>query len=318
MNFCPVPHTSRDQFWLAFGVAAGCAVGYAIRSQIKTAGAAATSSTTLGTTFNEIFGFIGCGTISTAIVTGLCTLPPSQRPRAIIVSPRNKEKADALAAAFPRIVSVASTNQEVVDKTDIVFLAVGTKVAKDGTTISELNFKESQQIVSVMASIPMDDLRTLVRPVPDANICRAIPLPAVAVHKGATIVSDHPLAKRIFDPLGKAVVARNSKELDVLMCISCMMGPYYKTCGVVTEWLVENGITPQTASDLTVAFHHTVLSEAEHRVAEVKGPKAFEELVNEQTPGGLNETNVRTMGARGAFEAHATALTATLRGLRGE
>ena len=64
----------------------------------------------------------------------------------------------------------------------------------------------------------------------------AIPLPAVAVHKGATIVSDHPLAKQIFDPLGKAVVARNANELDVLMCISCMMGPYYKTCGVVTEW----------------------------------------------------------------------------------
>jgi quinol monooxygenase YgiN len=30
MPFCPVPHTARDQVWLAVGLAAGCAIGSAL------------------------------------------------------------------------------------------------------------------------------------------------------------------------------------------------------------------------------------------------------------------------------------------------
>ena len=315
MSFCPIPHTTRDQTWLAIGVATGCAVTYLLSNTTNSKKIIPSLSVKPNST--ETYGFVGCGTISTAIITGLCTLPLSQRPSNIIVSPRNKEKAQSLAQTFPKIVSIASSNQEVVDLSNVIFLAVGTKVAKSGA-ISKLTFTTKHKIVSVMASIPMDVVQTMVHPVPHEQICRAIPLPAVAVHKGATIVSDHPLAKQIFDPLGKAVVARNANELDVLMCISCMMGPYYKTCGVVTEWFVRNGISKETASDLTIAFYHTVLSEAEHRVTTVKGSEAFQELVNEQTPGGLNEKNVIDMNANGAFDAHTTALTNTLKGLRGE
>ena len=60
------------------------------------------------------YGFVGVGTMSSAIVRGLCTLPFP--PPSIVLSPRGAEKAAALAAEFgPQMVRVASSNQEVVD-----------------------------------------------------------------------------------------------------------------------------------------------------------------------------------------------------------
>ena len=44
-------------------------------------------------------GFIGTGSIAAAVVKGLCRADPA--PDAVLVSPRNAEKAAALAAEFP-------------------------------------------------------------------------------------------------------------------------------------------------------------------------------------------------------------------------
>ena len=310
-TFCPIPHTTRDQVWLAVGCAAGLAAGYALGRRSTPA----VSSIPADSSFPTM-GFVGCGTISVAIITGLCTLPPSQRPARIVVSPRNAKKSSALAAKFPDIVSVASSNQDVVDQSAIVFLAVLPQIAKE--VIPTLKFHEKHTVVSVIAALAIDELINLIQPVPAKQACRAIPLPAVAVHKGATICSQHPLAERIFNLLGTAVVARDSKELEVLMCISCMMGPFYKMSGVMCNWFVANGVTELTASNLTNAFHGTVLSEAEHRVAEVKGPSAFDQLVSEQTPGGLNAANVIDMTESGTFDQYSKALSVTLKRLRGE
>ncbi len=60
-------------------------------------------------------GFIGTGTITTALVTGLCTSP--RPPEELWVSPRNAEKAARLASAFDSV-RVAAGNQEVLDRTD--------------------------------------------------------------------------------------------------------------------------------------------------------------------------------------------------------
>ena len=307
---CPVPHKPRDQVWLTVGLAAGCMIGYYYGSRKRS------TTITIGTRPKQTIGFIGCGTISSAIVTGLCTLLPADRPSKIVLSPRNSEKAAALASQFPNIVTVASTNQEVVNLSDVVFLAVIPQIAKK--VLSTLTFQKKHTIISVISALSINDLVPLVQPVPSTQICRAIPLPAVAVHKGSTIVTSHPDAERIFNLLGTAVIARNSKEFEVLMCISCMMGPFYKTCGVLSNWFVDNGIEPKTASSLTIAFHHTVLSEAEHRVESVKSPAAFNELVSEQTPGGLNEANVNDMTGAGTFDEYTKALNTTLKRLRGE
>ena len=64
-------------------------------------------------------GFIGTGIITTSVVTGFCE--SGMENLQIVVSPRNKERAQMLHEKYPEIVSVAADNQEVVDRSDWVF-----------------------------------------------------------------------------------------------------------------------------------------------------------------------------------------------------
>ena len=74
-------------------------------------------------------GFIGTGIITTSVVTGFCE--SGMENLQIVVSPRNKERAQMLHEKYPEIVSVAADNQEVVDRSDWVFAALLPKAAED-------------------------------------------------------------------------------------------------------------------------------------------------------------------------------------------
>jgi len=56
-------------------------------------------------------GFVGCGTITSSMVTGLCSTGSAG---AITVSPRNAQVAAGLASRFANV-QVAPTNQAVLD-----------------------------------------------------------------------------------------------------------------------------------------------------------------------------------------------------------
>ena len=62
-------------------------------------------------------GFIGTGALTSSLVTGFCERA-AQDPHPIIVSPRNRENAARLKAAYPKRVMVAQSMQEVVDRSD--------------------------------------------------------------------------------------------------------------------------------------------------------------------------------------------------------
>jgi len=112
-------------------------------------------------------GFLGFGTINNACATGLLTSDKFQGN--VIVSPRNAEKAEALRAAHPKrvtIVSVkidlrdkqlfhqfqtappfilqASDNQQVVDGSKIVFIAVLPSQAE--ATLGTLKFSSNHTV----------------------------------------------------------------------------------------------------------------------------------------------------------------------------
>ena len=72
-------------------------------------------------------GFIGTGKIASSVITGICTSKISFQK--ILVSPRNRNIAQKLKKKF-RKVSIAKTNQKIIDKCDWVFLAVTPKVGE--------------------------------------------------------------------------------------------------------------------------------------------------------------------------------------------
>ena len=100
-------------------------------------------------------GFIGTGAITEAIVVGLmeAEYPLSE----IIVSARGAGTAARLAASFEKV-RVCKHDQEIVDASDILFLAVRLQIAEE--VLSSLAFPRDKSIVSLIAMLPAERLRS--------------------------------------------------------------------------------------------------------------------------------------------------------------
>ena len=88
-------------------------------------------------------GFIGTGKIASSVITGICN--SKIKYKKIIISPRNKIIAKKLKNKFKKVY-IARNNQEIVDKSDWIFLSVTPIVGEK--IIKNLNFKANQTIIS--------------------------------------------------------------------------------------------------------------------------------------------------------------------------
>ena len=93
-------------------------------------------------------GFIGCGGIVEAVVTGLVEHGGFQD--AIFVSKRSEARSTRLAARFKNV-SVLEHNQEIINEVDVVFLAVLPQKARP--LMRELKFRSGQIVASMVAAI---------------------------------------------------------------------------------------------------------------------------------------------------------------------
>ncbi len=125
-----------------------------------------------------ILGFIGTGNITSDVVTGICKSKISFKK--ILVSPRNKNKAQKLRRKFKKVY-IAKTNQEIVDKSDWVFLGVLPEVGQK--ILPKLNFKTNQTIVSFISTINYAQLKKIVKK--KVKIVRAIPMPPICAAKAS-------------------------------------------------------------------------------------------------------------------------------------
>ena len=84
-----------------------------------------------------ILGFIGTGNIVSDVITGIIRSKINYKK--IIISPRNKKKAQYLKKKFKKIY-IAKNNQEVIDKSNWIFLGVLPEVGKK--ILPKLHFKK--------------------------------------------------------------------------------------------------------------------------------------------------------------------------------
>ncbi len=120
-----------------------------------------------------ILGFIGVGKITSSVIKGI--KKSKLQNYKIIISPRNKELSKSLKKKYKNI-QIAKSNQEVIDKSNWIFLAVtpvvGEKIIKD------LKFKSNQTVVSFISTITLSQLKKAIKV--KAKIIRAIPLPPIS------------------------------------------------------------------------------------------------------------------------------------------
>jgi len=252
-------------------------------------------------------GFVGTGNIAAAVVGGLCTA--TEPPERVLVSPRNAEKAAALAARFP-MVAVAPDNQAVVDGSDCVFMAVRPPLAE--AVLPPLRLRPDHKVISLMAAVPLATLGRLVRPATD--IVRAVPLPTAARHIGPiALFPDDGDAAALFGRIGTAVPVDDERLFDALCTVTAVAAAQYALLGRVADWLAAQGVEKRAAIRYVAAIAQAFAADA-GKAEEHGFPALIEEVA---TPGGMNEQVLRMLTEADWFAAVDPALDTILARYRG-
>ena len=238
-------------------------------------------------------GFIGTGKIASSVIIGICNSKIEYNQ--IIISPRNRKIANSLKRRFKKI-SIAKNNQEIVDKSNWVFLSVTPKVGEK--IIKRLKFKASQTVVSFISTINLSELKKMIKV--KSKIVRAIPLPPISLKKGPVpICPPNKKVKNFFDKIGSTIEIKNEKLSINFWSTSGMMASYYDMLRVMSDWLVKKGIKRQDAQKYITTLY-LALSED----AVVNSQKELKYLVKEsQTPKGLNEQGLKIMSKKGVYKS---------------
>ena len=240
-----------------------------------------------------IFGFIGTGKISSSVITGICN--SKIKYKKIIISPRNKKVANQLKKKFKKI-NIAKNNQEVVSKSNWVFLSVTPKVGEK--IIKDLKFKSNQTIISFISTITILELKKMIKV--KSDIVRAIPLPPISLKKGPVpICPPNKKVKMFFNKIGTTIEIKNEKLSINFWSTSGMMASYYDLLRVMSGWLVKKGVKREEAQKYITSLF-LALSED----AVINSKKDLKFLVKEsQTPKGLNEQGLKEMSKKGVYKS---------------
>jgi pyrroline-5-carboxylate reductase len=246
-----------------------------------------------------MLGFIGTGAITETVVTGLCTAPA---PPAIILSPRNAARADALRRRFANV-SVGRDNQAVLDRAATVVLAVRPQDAV--AALGGLRFRAEQTVVSFIALLPMATLRPLTAPA--TRICRAIPLPSAALRVGPLALWPAlPDIVALLERVGTIVGVTEERLLEPLWATTALMAPFFEQLRQVAGWLSDYGVAPEQAAAYTTSLYTawTAIAAGQDDLARLRNES--------QTRGGLNEQALRQLTTAGHYAALRETLNAVL------
>jgi pyrroline-5-carboxylate reductase len=251
------------------------------------------------------YGVLGVGEIAQAMVTGLCD--GVDDPPRILLSPRNADRAAALASRFPSVV-VASDNQSLIDGCSMLVLSLRPRDAR--VALGELRFRPDHTIVSVMAGVSLDELAALVAPAQE--LTRAIPLPPVARRTGVTpIHPDAPAVHALFDRLGGASPVADVAAFEAMSAATATIAAHLRYLATISSWLSEHGV----ATDQASRYVSSIFAGLGDTLRD--GTADLERLARTHaTPGGINERLAAMLEEAGVFELVGRSLQAVYEDLR--
>ena len=236
------------------------------------------------------YGFIGTGNIVSDVITGMNF--SKIKYKKIIISPRNQKKANQLKKKFKKI-TIAKDNQSVINESDWVFLGVLPKVGDK--ILPKLKFRNKQIIISFMSTTNHQKLKKFIKT--KSIIIRAIPMPPIRLGKGpVAIFPPNRKVKSFFDKIGQTIEIKNEKLSKNFWAISGTMASFYELLNVLSNWLIR-----KKTNKLDAQNYVTLLYSALAELALSNSSKPLKNLVNEQTPGGLNWQGVNELRKSGYY-----------------
>ena len=171
----------------------------------------------------KTIGFIGVGELALYTIRGVRLGGYEGK---ILLSPRNLEKAQLLASQHG--CEVQADNQSVVDHCDLVVIA--TRPADCLQTLSSLEFKQGQLLISVVAGIEVEQLREALPD--DLDIVRAMPVSSAEAGSSPTLIyPDNILVREFFDFCGNTIAVDDEAwftQGSVLACVYCWFFSLYE------------------------------------------------------------------------------------------
>lgn len=248
-------------------------------------------------------GFIGTGKIAGAITEGLCLSDVDDL--CIYLSPRNSVGSRQLETKYDNVFRLKS-NQDVIDASDIVFLAL--RPDHFEVSVRQLNFTKDHHVISLIPTTSVQMLTKFV--VPAIEVSRAIPLPTV-VNQNCPIpvYNANDLVLRLFENIGQPLVVDDERQLNSLWALTGLITPYYDLMDELTQWTVANGVDTHTASQYIADLFQSLSFAAQQ-----SSPIDFGELSSHAaTPKGLNEQAGKEIKENGSHEAYKSAASNLLR-----
>jgi len=172
-------------------------------------------------------GFIGVGELALYTINGV-RRGGYQGP--ILLSPRNRQKAAELAERHG--CEVLGDNQAVVSGSD--FVVISTRPAQCLETLSSLEFRPGQVLVSVVAGIEIEQLKSALNA--DIEIVRAMPVSSAEAASSPTLVyPKNNFVCAFFDHCGQSIAVDNEQIFTQGSVLACVYSWYF----VLFESLIE-------------------------------------------------------------------------------
>lgn len=250
-------------------------------------------------------GFIGTGVIASALVTGLCS--GNDLGHRIYLSPRNAGKAAELAERFENV-TVAGSNQEVLDNSEWVVISVIPKLGEE--ILRQLSFSEDHRVINLMSDRKLPEIAGWIGKT--RTLVHMVPLSFAAKRMGPIAVypNDRDVAE-LFSPLGEIIGVDDVKKVETMAAITGLMSSYYTLLWEIVKWGESEGLSREEAAGYTTAFFEALSS-----LVHISGVEELGRLSNEMTPGGLNEMALLSIRENGGFESWIQALDPILARLR--
>ncbi len=259
----------------------------------------------------KTIGFIGAGNMAEAIIKGLVSRG--------VVSPQRLVASDVLAERRAYIadtyrVAVEGDNRLLVEKADVLILAVKPQVTVPVLQFAGAGMGPDKLLVSIVAGVPVAAIAALVAA--GTRIIRTIPNTPLMVMAGAVAIAadspalpaDFALARRIFDACGRTVMIEE-KLMDAATGLSGS-GPAYVFLMIeaLADGGVKVGLTREVA--LTLAAQ-TLLGAARMCLTSGRHPGQLKDMVT--SPGGTTIAGIHALETGGLRAALMNAVEAATR-----
>lgn len=253
-----------------------------------------------------MIGFIGGGNMAEALIKGMRI----EGMKDIIVSEPKEERRQYLERAYE--IRVTASNQEVVDASEIIILAV--KPQNMGPVLDEITagVDETKTVVSIAAGITLAYLQSKLK---TTRLVRVMPNTPALVLEGMSVLSlcsclPEPViapVRQIFMSIGK-VMTLPEKQINAVTAVSGS-GPAFIALFVECMMAAgeQLGLGPDSARELAV---QTLVGTAK-QIGEGMSPEKLREMVT--SPGGTTAAGLAAFGEKGLKEITIAALQAAHR-----